>query len=59
MCVCLSVCLCAVAEGLSRPHSSADGWSDPDLSTTPEGCEREIPGHPTKGAGQDGGERET
>lgn len=53
------MCVCVVAEGLSRPHSSADGWSNPDLSASPAGCEHTIPGHSTEGAGQGGGERET
>lgn len=51
--------MCVVAEGLSRPRGRADGWSDPDLSVTPAGCKRTIPGHPTEGAAQGRGERET
>lgn len=53
------VSVCVVAEGLSRPHSTADGWSDPDLSATSAWCECTILGRPAEGAAQGGGERET
>ena len=55
----LCVCVCVVAEGLSQPRSSADGWRNPDLSAAPAGRERAIPWHPAERAGQDGGARKT
>jgi len=54
-----TLCVCAVAQGLSRPLSGADGWRDPDLSATSAGCERAISVHRIGGAGQGGGRRKT
>lgn len=51
--------MCVVAEGLSQPHCSTDGWSHPDLSAPPAGCQRTIPGDCAEGGGQGGGEAET
>lgn len=55
----MCVCVCGIAEGLSQPRSSADGWRDPDLSAAPARCERTLPRHPAERAGEDGGARKT
>lgn len=48
-----------VAEGLSGPHGSPDGWPHPDCCAASAGVECAVPGHPADGVGAGGGEGTT
>lgn len=50
------VLVLVVAEGLSGPHGSPDGWPNPDCGAAWARLECPVPGHPAGGAGAGGGE---
>lgn len=52
----LMLLVLVVAEGLSGPHGSPDGWPNPDCGAAWARLECPVPGHPADGAGAGGGE---